>query len=337
MRKLTIICFIILVTGVSVAQVSKTGTTVAAFLNIEAGARPLGMGGAYVSVAEGVSSMYWNPAGIARAPEKAASFCNSNWIADITYSFAGVVVPMQNFGSIGINATFLSMDDMQITTIDEPEGVENGYFSAGSYALGVSFARTLTDRFSIGFTGKYINEHIYNSSASAMALDLGTLFTTPFSGLTIGMSISNFGTKMRMQGKDLLVQHDTDETITGNNPFINANLATDPFDLPLMFRVGVSLDVLKGIGNSNLCLSVDALHPTNNYESVSVGGEYVFNSIFMLRGGYNTMFLEDDQSGLSLGAGVKYRIYGTQLAFDYGYRDFGVLKDIQMFSIGIGF
>jgi len=327
-----IICILLMLHTSLKAEVTKTGTTVAGFLSIEAGARPVGMGGAYVAIAEGPVSMFWNPAGIANTVGTSAVFNHSKWLLDINYNFAGLTATMGPYGTIGVNAVFLSMDDMQITTIDQPDGVENGYFSAGSYALGLSYAKNLTDRFSIGFNAKYIDEYIWNSKAAGVAFDIGTLFITQFNGLKIGMSISNYGTKMQMTGKEMLVQHDIDEFQHGNNPNINANLSTDKFDLPLMFRVGVSMDVLKGRGNSNLILALDALHPNNNAESVNVGAEYVFNRMFALRAGYNTLFLPDDESGLSLGAGFTYELGSVVMSLDYSYRDFGLLKDVQMFS-----
>ena len=319
------------------SEVTKVGTTVANFLSIEAGARAVGMGGAFVAIAEGPTSMFWNPSGIARMPKASAVFNHSKWLMDIDYNYAGLTIPMGNYGTLGANAVFLSIGDMQITTIEQPDGVENGYFSAGSYAIGINYAVNLTDRFSVGFGAKYIDEYIWNSKATGVAFDLGTLFTTQFNGLQIGMSISNYGTKMQMSGKDLLVQHDIDEFHHGNNPNINAYLATDKFDLPLMFRVGISMDVLKGYANSNLIVAIDALHPNNNAESLNIGAEYVFNKMFSLRAGYNTLFLPDDQSGLSLGAGFMYALGNIDMAIDYAYRDFGILKDIQMFTVQLMF
>jgi len=333
-RSIVLILGILLILhGAVFGEVTKVGTTAANFLNIEAGARAIGMGGAYVAIAEGPISMYWNPAGIARSEKTGAIFNHSKWLVDIDYNFAGLSLPLGRFGTIGANAVFLTMDDMQITTIEQPDGIENGFFSAGSYALGLCYAINLTDRFSIGLNAKYLDEHIWNSKATGIAFDIGTLFTTQFNGLKIGMSISNYGTKMQMEGKDMLVQHDINEQHHGNNPNINAYLSTDKFDLPLMFRVGLAMDVLKGYGNSNLILAIDALHPNNNAESVNLGCEYVFYKLFCLRAGYNTLFLPDDESGLSLGAGLMYEVGTFELGIDYAYRDFGMLKDIQMFSL----
>jgi opacity protein-like surface antigen len=64
----------------------------------------------------------------------------------------------------------------------------------------------------------------------------------------------------------------------------------------------------------------------------------VFNDFLAVRGGYKSMFLDDSEEGMTLGIGVKQALVGsTQIAFDYGYQDFGILKNIQKFTVGIIF
>ena len=334
-----IICIILaclMATALYSQNVTKVGTTAAGFLNIDVGARAIGMGGAYVSVSDDAMSMYWNAAGIARINGAQAVFTHNRWLADIAYNYAGFAMNLGNLGSLGVNAQFMTMDKMERTTIMEPDGTGE-LFGAGSYAFGLAYGRNLTDRFSIGFNFKYLREEIYHSSASGMAFDIGTLFDTQYNGLKIGMSITNYGTKMSMSGRDMLIQTDIDPSISGNNHNINANLATDQFDLPLMFRVGVSMDVLKGIGNSNLIVAVDALHPNDDVESVNVGAEYMYAKMFALRGGYKTLFARDSEQGLCFGAGFYWNVSGMKLMIDYAYQDFGVLNEIQMFGVALGF
>jgi long-subunit fatty acid transport protein len=342
MKNLIIIIFALSICNLAgYGQVTKVGTTVGNFLLIETGARAVGMGGAYVAVAEDPATLYWNPSGIARIEGFSAAFNHTRWLVDIDYNFIGAVVPFANYGSLGLHAAFLSMDDMQITNENFPDGVENGYFSAGSYVFGLSYGLNITQRFSLGFSAKFIGEHISHSTASAFAFDIGSLYTTELDDLKIGMSISNYGTKMQMSGNDMLRQLD-DHPQEGNNPNINANLATEEFDLPLIFRFGLSWDAFKRYANSNLLLSVDALVPNNNHKSLSGGLEYVYNSMFSLRAGYNTWYgdnanNENDLSGLSAGLGIKYNINLALVSIDYAYRDYGLLKDIHMFSVGFTF
>ena len=337
-KKLIIIFLLCCMVPVTVhAGVSKVGTTAASFLKIGVGARAIGMGGAFVSMATDASALYWNPAGIVFVNGGEAFFNHADWIADIDFEYAGFVYQMPGLGSFGVSATFLRMDDMERTTILYPEGTGQ-MFSAGSYALTGTYARMLTDRFSIGFNIKYINETILNTTANGFAIDIGTMFITQFRGLRIGANISNFGSKMQMNGRDLLVQHDIDEIREGNNDRINADLETDKFDLPLHLRVGISYDLLQDISNNTLWLSVDATHPNDNVETLNIGAEYIFMDMFSLRSGYASLFNDESEQGLAFGGGFKYNIMANfNIRIDYAYETFGRFDNVQKFSVAIGF
>lgn len=318
-------------------NVTKVGTTAAPFLNVGIGARAIGMGGAYVSMADDASSLYWNPAGIALIPGNEAIFNHSEWIADINFDFAGFALNLGSLGSFGAFANFMTMGEMDVTTELYPEGTGQR-FSAGSYAMGVSYARSLTDRFSIGFNLKYVHEYILNSAANGIAIDIGTVFVTQFRGLRLGATISNFGTKMRMGGRDLLLQHDIDPQRKGSNENINADLKTTAYDMPLNLRVGMSYNALQNTKQHALWISVDAVHPSDNVEMVNLGAEYILADMFALRGGYASLFSKDSEQGLTLGGGLNYS-FGRRIAVkvDYAYESFGRFDYIQKFTIGLAF
>lgn len=336
-KGLSFLLAIAVASGLQARQVTKAGTTAVPLLKVDVGAHAVGMGSAYVSVVEDATAMFWNPAGLARVQGNEAVFSHAQWFADIGMSYAAVAVNLGPLGNVGVSGQFETMDEMERTTLLEPDGTGE-MFGAGSFAFTLSYARNLTDRFSIGMSGKFIHERIYHSTAKGAALDIGALFDTQFHGMKIGMSITNYGTKMRMGGRDMETQKDPDPTVTGNNENIPAYFRTDAFDLPLLFRVGVSVDVLKGAGKSNLILAADALHPNDDVESVNVGGEYVFDRKVSLRAGYKSLFAGDSEEGLSLGAGLRLPIGGRlNLALDYAYREFGRLNDIQKFTVRFGF
>jgi len=333
----TFVFLVVLVVVAFAQNVSKVGTTAAPFLNVGIGARAVGMGGAYVSLANDALALFWNPAGIALVRGNEAVFNHSEWIADINFDFAGLVMNLGNMGTFGLFGNFMTMGEMERTTELYPEGTGQR-FNAGSYAMGLSYARSLTDRFTIGFNAKYVHEYILNSAANGLAIDIGTVFVTQFRGLRIGAAISNFGTKMRMGGRDVLVQHDTDPQREGSNERINANLSTDAYDMPLNLRVGVSYNVLQDIEKNALWVSIDAVHPSDNVESVNAGAEYVLMDMFALRGGYASMFSDDSEQGMTLGAGLKYAFGGSlALKVDYAYESFGRFDNIQKFTLALGF
>jgi opacity protein-like surface antigen len=166
---------------------------------------------------------------------------------------------------------------------------------------------------------------------------LGVQYVTPFDGMILGMSISNFGTKMQLEGNSALILYDPDPSSTGNNGNIPAYLQTDAWELPLNFRVGVAYEPVK-VDQHSVVVALDALHLSDNYESVNFGGEYTFDDFFSLRAGYKSMFLKESEEAFSFGAGVKQFLMGNvAIQFDYAYQDFGRLNNIQKFSLSITF
>jgi predicted porin len=315
---------------------TKVGSTAAPFLNIAVSPRAISMGGAFVATANDVSSLYWNPAGASRSDINEAMFSHSRWFADINYNWAGAMIKLGGAGTLGLSLTYLDYGDIEVTTLAEQDGTGE-FFSASDMSLGLTYAYNLTDRFSLGGTVKYIQQKIWNSSATAIAMDLGVLFHSDIYGLRIGATITNFGTGMQMDGKDLLVQHDIDPNIYGNNDQILANLQTDEFPLPLTFRIGLAMDVLD-TEEHRFTIAADALHPNDNSESVNVGAEYMFNNLIAFRVGYKSLFLDNSEEGLTAGVGLNYDFntdFGVRV--DYAYQDFGVLDYTQHFSLGIKF
>jgi hypothetical protein len=315
---------------------SKIGSSSAPFLNIAIGPRGVSMGGAFIATANDVTALYWNPAGASRSETNEALFSYSNWFADIDYNWAGAMLNLGGAGTIGLSVTYLDYGDMEVTTLAEQDGTGQ-FFTANDMSLALTYAYNLTDRFSIGGNIKYIQQKIWNSSATAIALDLGVLFLSDIYGLRIGATITNFGSSMSMDGKDLLVQHDIDPNISGNNDQILANLQTDDFPLPLTFKIGLAMDLVD-IENHRFTLAADAIHPNDNSESLNVGAEYIFYNTIAFRVGYKSLFLENTEEGLSAGVGLNYD-FTTNLGirFDYAYQNFGILDNTQHFSLGIKF
>lgn len=321
--------------------VSKTGTTAAQFLKIPVGSRSAALGGAVGASVNDPSAMVWNPSAIANIENNTLMVEYADWFLDLKHNYLGFVMPMGNRSSLGVNITALTMDDMTVTTFEDPEGALGLKFRAYSYAVGVTYARYLIDKFALGANVKYVNETIWNSSASAVAFDIGTTYETPFDGIILGVSITNFGQKMQINGKDLTTTVDIDPPNNGNNGQINTRLETDEFDLPLMLRVGLAWQPIKS-EQVNATIMVDGTSPNDNYQSVSVGTEVTFlGDRFAIRGGlpYITGRTEDERTlKFTAGAGVKHNL-NNGLGFDFGYalNSYTNLGLVNRVSVSISF
>ena len=317
------------------SDVSKKGTTAAPFLSISQGARAAGMGSAFVAVADDWSAIFWNPAGIA-STANGITFDHTQWFADIGYNFVAGSVNLGSIGAVGMSLTSSTVGDMKVTTVDAPDGTGE-VFNMSQVAFSLCYAIQLTDNFSIGFNPKFVYERIWKMSANAMAIDMGVKYRTPFQGIVLGMSISNFGQKMHMTGQNAVVLYDNDPANTANSGRVPAELSTNDWSLPLNFRVGMAYQPPLG-DMHRLTLAVDAMHPSDDYESVNIGGEYTFNGFISFRGGYKALGLKESEESFTLGVGVRQQIVGSlTLAADYCYANFGRLNNVQKISISMAF
>jgi len=317
---------------------SKVGTAAAQFLKIGIGARAVGMGESFVAVANDASTLFWNPAGMMNVDKISLSVSHSEWFADIYHDYAGFVYPISNSGRLGISAIALNTSEQEVTTVEQPDG--NGlFYDVSDIAVGISYARALTDRFSTGLTVKYIRQNAYNESAHSFAVDIGTYLRTGFHGLTIAMCLSNFGGRMQLQGRDLISLTDIDPTIEGNYR-TDARLKTESWPLPLNFRIGIAMDIIGGIDpffsnpNNRFTIAIDGNHPNDNVERVNIGGEYSWHEMLFARMGYKINY---DAEKWAYGAGLKFKIGNQIICVDYALVDFSDLGKVSRFSAELRF
>jgi opacity protein-like surface antigen len=324
------------VSGLAQSGFSKTGMTAATFLSIEIGPRAAAMGGAYVASADDPTAMYWNPAGLSRIKSNSITFSHSEWLGETNLNYLGAAIPLGQSGTIGISVTALSVPEMKVRTVNQPEGTGE-FFDANDLAIGLSYSRSIIERFQVGINIKYIQQQIFNMKASTAAVDFGVLFTTGLNNMVLGFSMSNFGGNMQLSGDDARVEVDLAPDEFGNNDRILAILETQEFQLPLIMRFGVAMDVFKSERNI-FKVAVDAVVPNDNNQYLNLGGEYVFMNLIALRAGYKTLFLENSEEGFTLGFGLDIGLSESMdLVVDYAYADFGMLNNIQQLGVGFTF
>ncbi len=314
----------LLAAGAANAQ-SKTGTSIGQFLLIEPSARLTAMGNAGVALYDGIQSVYYNPAALASVDRYALQASHSDWLAGIDYDYLAVGAPFGRFGTAMISVTALSSGEMDVRTVEMPHGTGERY-SVNDLAVGLAYARPISDRFSAGGQLTYLQETIWHTSMKTLVLNVGTLYRISENGLHIGSSISNIGTKGGFSGRDLAMQYDNDPDRYGDNSALPGERFTDDFPLPILFRVGLAYP--KQVGrDSRLLLEVDAFHPSDNTESMSLGAEWTWKEALSLRSGYQNLAQKDSEVGLTLGIGLRGRIGQPEFHFDYAWADYGRLEE----------
>lgn len=326
----------------------RMGTTTATFLELGVGGAGLAMGDANVASTGDISSIYWNPAGLAKMEKNQALFMYQPWVVDVNTIFAGFGLIFPQIGTIGVGMFAVDYGDIDVTTPDYQDGTGEKY-TAYDMSINLSYARNIVEWFAFGATGKYIHSKIWHSTASAMVVDLGVIVQTKFfspsgrqaDGMKIGMSVSNYGGKMRYDGDDLLFPVDIDPAANGNYQNLQGKYKMQDWEVPLLFRVGLSFNPIV-LSNQRIQMEVDALHPNNTSEYLNIGGQYIYNipgfGEVYIRGGYKGLFLIDSQYGFSAGGGIKMWVTPTYgMNIDYAFRTIGVLGDVHCTSLGFTF
>ncbi|MBD3258011.1 PorV/PorQ family protein [candidate division GN15 bacterium] len=304
----------------------RIGTAGAQELLIPVGSRSTAMGGAVLSTVSGVEAMYWNPAGLASLDGTEAMFTHLPYIADIDVNFAGVGTNIEGFGAIGFGAKVVTIGDIEETTEQFPDGTGRE-FNPTLSVLNVTYARILTANVSFGVTGMYINEDIFEVTASGFAFDVGFVYDPRWRGLTVGLSIKNYGPEMEFTGRGF------DQSLDGDRP---ARPVASTFDLPSSINLGMAYDFLDD--GLNLA-SVSGNFRSNNYYADQWQGaaEYVYNGRYSLRAGYTYSEEEEYLYGASFGAGVMFDISGTLLSLEYSWTETDVFDDNQFFTLKFNF
>ncbi|MCF7806927.1 MAG: PorV/PorQ family protein [Candidatus Marinimicrobia bacterium] len=301
------------------AAFDKVATTAAPFLKMGVGARATAMGGGFVALADDGSALYWNPAGMTRTQGMSVTASHNDWMLDIVHDYVGVTLSAGSNERIGVSVSSLTMGEQPVRTLENPDGTGLQY-GVQDLAINLGYARQITDLLSFGISGKLVQLRAYNETAQALALDIGSILQTPHHGVRIGMALSNFGSDVKFEGRDLIIDTDIDPDIDGNYNS-DANLRTEPWPLPLMIRIGLSVDLLgkdQAVWQNSLnrlTLALDADHPNDGPEHLNAGVEYAFQEKLFLRAGYRHNY---DIEAFTMGVGTQLNLRGLgKVRVDY--------------------
>lgn len=325
---------------------TRNGTGGATELVIPVGAHGIALAGSGIATETGLDALYWNPAGVASMTNSiSAKFSHMNYIADIGVEYGAVGINFEGFGVIALDVKSLNIGDIPITTNDQPDGTGQN-FSPQFLVAGISYAKPLTDRISIGLTFHYISETIAQVSASGVAVNAGVQYKDlgDITGLSFGLVIKNIGPQMTFGGPGLLVKASpTGSTSTPTDAFLRSpsfySISAAAFDLPSSINIG--LGYAPVIDNIN-SLQLSGTFENNNFSGdlYNLGAEYGYNKMFFLRAGYAISPKNQDPNyiyGFTAGAGINYDLGGIALKVDYAYRGVKYFDANHVFEVSLGF
>jgi len=275
------------------------GVTGGEFLRLGVGERAIGMGGAFCSIANNVSSTYWNPAGLAQLSSRELSMMSFDYLMDISnenYSYAN---PLGNSGVLGFQISLLGMRDMS----RDEYGTMGSFFKNEERIVSLSYASWINPNLSMGINLKTIYTKLDTDETSGFGMDIGTLYKTPVENLNLGVVIQNIETGLKYTDKKE--------------------------SMPLNLKTGISYT----LNNVILATDVDAF--IDNSINLHTGGEYTYkpmqrwNLQLSARLGYSaSMGNINAISGLSSGFGLKINKFNI----DYAFVPHGDLGDTKRIS-----
>jgi hypothetical protein len=330
------ILFSLLVIGIMASSVyaQKPGSTSMQFLKVMPCARATALGDAYSVWASGSEALFWNPSGVALEQNQDFTMTYIGWIFDTKQYAVGYVKSLGDIGAVGLQLQYVDYGSFEEAVVVRPEiknefepGLTGRKFSPYTYLVGLTYAKSLTEKFSLGVSMKYAHESLYDKStvitydgktvntyANAILFDFGVRYNTEFKTIQVAAAVQNFGPDF--------------------------TYAVEKNHAPLQFRVGLAADIigpnslLYSDENERLGFALDLFQPNDFSQQVHAGMEFEFMQMLALRLGYKYNY---DSEGLTYGGGIKKTLGGTKLTVDYSYGATGtyIVGNAHRISLGV--
>ena len=337
MRQFLIVALLVCLSALSAwaTDANRTGTAGALELRIPISARGTALGPGVMADVTGVEAIYYNPAGISGLTGTELYFSHLNYIADMKKNYFAAAIKT-GVGAFGVAADVFSVGDIEVTTLDQPDGTGQT-FSPTFSVIGGSYSRFLTDAVSVGATAKVINESILDVSATGVAFDVGLQYRPPWQkNIHLGLLLRDFGPKMTYSGAGFESFHGVSQDPTaGSHVLASENAA---FELPSTFQIGLSYTPYSD-GANRVTGYGDFTNNNFGRDEYSIGAEYSFKDILALRGNYVATGNSDYNFGPSFGVGLRLPLGPTtNLRVDYAIRTVkSYFDNNQLFAVTFAF
>ena len=328
------------------AQDTRIPSPAIPFLTISPDARSAGMGDAGVALSPGdgdANSIYWNPGKLPYATKDiGVSLSYSPWlrqlVSDMGISSISFYKKIKGNQVLGLSLNYFDQGLFQAT---DANGQSLGNFNSKELAVGATYSRKLSEKLGLGVNLKYINSSLLSGlsttalgfvpqPASTVAADIGLFHTSKSTGrwnTNWGIMISNISGRVSYGGSEsnfiptnFKAGIAAIKTIDAHNRFtLTADINKLMVPTPTKDASGKLVQPSTAIGGilGSFGDAPDGFGEELKEISLSLGGEYVYNDMFALRGGY--FYRSQDKGGnpyFTAGFGVRLeKKYGLDFAY----------------------
>ena len=231
----------------------RAGLSALSFLKNDLSPVSFAMASASVANKGNLYSSENNPAALVQIKSSGIAISNLSVGAGIHQSFLASGFTLDDGSVIGFNVNSLNAGAMEIRTEFEPNGTGQ-LFYANNTALGMNYARKLSQNFSIGIGLKYIYEGIASYTNHTITADIGFLYTTDYKDLTFAVVVKNFGGNSQMIGSDL------------ETTFNRTDVVLNKYTTPSIFKMGFSFVPYES-KSKKVVASAELNHPSDTNSS----------------------------------------------------------------------
>ncbi len=265
-------------------------------LKVSQGARASGMGDAFVAVADDITAVFWNPAGLTHVERFEYTAGYTKWMVDSKF-FSGAMAYHVGQHVLGVSLVTFNSGESLETTPTDPTGRLGTMVSSSDFFVNLAYARKVTDKLSVAVAGKWIYERLHKDVVQSASFDFSSLFYTGFKSVRIAMALRNFG-------KDQTVQ------IPGSIP--SGNTAQ-----PMVYTVAGAMEVYGKKGQAvSLTASGELAYFIDDKERFHAGAELWLANTLALRAGYRWNYYLGDWT---VGAGVKREFGQSKIGVDFSF------------------
>ena len=295
MFKISISTILLILTLFCSAAFAETGDGGYAgpFLQLGFGARALGMGGAFVAVADDATGGFFNPAGLTQLTKRTFGAFYRKMTLDRRLSYVVYNQPIRDEATIALAWTNAGVGDVMGR---DPDGYPTEEITNYQNAVQLFLGRRIIDELSVGLTMEYIQYNLANINAYGIGFGFSAM-GKPIPELRLGVAVENLGMKYSWTSGDYWKRIDSD--ILGSS-------VTEEF--PFNLRFGVSYLLLEG----RILLSSEIDKSEKQEAKIHLGVEGWALENVAGRIGY-------DRGSLTLGLGLRHKIQTAVLGFDYAF------------------